>query len=91
MPDPVPLGLRGQVGAEGLQGIFGGRNGLVSAPAVAAGFTVAEVKAQEDGPEGVAAGIQGGPGFRLGMVLGSPRNTPFAEGGQGTGQSTFGR
>jgi hypothetical protein len=56
-PEPVPLGLGGQMGTEGLQGIRGGRDGLVPALALAAGFTVAEVQAQEDGPEGIAAGV----------------------------------
>ena len=49
------------------------------------------MKAQQDRPEGVAAGIQGGPCFRFRVVLGSPGHSSFAEGGQGTGQSVLGR
>jgi hypothetical protein len=77
------------MGTKGLQGIRGGRDGPLSASAFAAGFTAAEVKAQEDGPEGIAAGIQGGPGFRLRMVLGPPGDSPFAEGGQDPGESVL--
>jgi hypothetical protein len=54
--DPAPLGFGRQMGAESLKRIRSRWDGQIRALGLAAGFTLAEVDAQEDRKKRIAAG-----------------------------------